>query len=197
MTFKSAFAISIASFALTACVSANGTDGSIASRYPTLTTLGEAIYTGDVIVSEASDAQLSGDATFSGAVAAVLDDTDDTRAYGDLQLTANFSDGTISGKADNFDIYAYAPKGDEIDGTYYYAQDLAGSLDIDGTITNDTLTADMDGVLTDDEDYAIDATMNGTFADVDGSLVAVGTIEGSYGGYELSEDGGFFLATED
>ncbi|MBU2935533.1 MULTISPECIES: hypothetical protein [Pacificibacter] len=171
-------ALAVATLPLAACLGSE--DNELPDNYEEVSSLYEAVQNEELEV--ASEELMSGTATLSGAIAiADLGEDEDLEAIGALTLTANFTTDKVTGTADSFALYEYDTS--EVEAS------LTGSLDIEGDISGTSMTADLEGTLTDDEDHDVALTMDGTFYDSDGALAVVGDIEGMID--DDSVEGGF------
>ncbi|PTQ71884.1 hypothetical protein [Celeribacter persicus] len=189
MRFLTLAAVSAATLSLAACggssVDGDMSDVDLPPQYDSLEGLVSAAEKDEL--ETASESQMSGTATMTGALAiGDIGEDEDLEALGDLSLTANFTSGTVSGTADNFALYN--------EDTLEVDTDLTGSLSINGTISGTSLTADADGILNDGEDHTLDLAMSGTFYDYEGDLAVYGDVSGNIDG-EYHEGG--FAAVED
>lgn len=133
-----------------------------------------------------SAAELPNSAQLNGFVFTSFLNNDDAM-LGDVNVTANFAGGTMTGKATN--VRYYAANSSEPRATFQ------GSLDIDGVIVQTSFFVNIDGSLSAQVqenstsylvDVEVDADSLGTFGKLDGGLVAVGDVDGSM---LYSEDG--------
>lgn len=189
MRFLAMAALSAASLSLAACggssVDGDMSEADLPEKYASLEDLVSKAENAEL--EEASENQMSGTATLSGAMAiGDVGEAEDLEAIGDMSLTADFTGGTVTGTADGFGLYN--------DDTQELEDELTGSLAISGTISGTTLAADASGTLTDDEAHIVDMNMDGTFYDYEGELALYGDLEGTVDGdyYE-----GGFAAIED
>lgn len=179
-------ALAAATLPLAACLGGGGdSDGDLPENFEEIADLYDAAEAGEL--DEASEEMMSGTATLAGAIAIFdVGEDEDLEVIGDLTLTADFTEDEVSGTADNFAIYT---SDDEVEAT------LSGSLTVDeGSISGATMTADLWGTLTDDEDHDIDMVMDGTFYDADGDLAVAGDIEGTID--DEYHEGGFAAIEE-
>lgn len=178
-------ALAIATLPLAACLGSGGSeDNSLPDNYDEVSDISDAAENDEL--TEASDELMSGTATLSGAIAiADVGEDDEFEVIGELSLTANFTTDEVTGTADSFGFY------DEDD---EFAASLTGSLDIDGDISGTSMTADMTGTLTDDEDHDVDMYLDGTFYEYDGALAVAGDLSGTIDDEEY--DGGFAAIEE-
>lgn len=189
MRFYAMAALAASTLSLAACMGSSG-DGDMSEvdlpeRYNNLEGLVSAAENEEL--DEASESQMTGTATLSGALAiSDLGDNEDLEAIGDLALTADFTGGTVTGTADNFGLYN--------EDTQDLDTALSGSLDIEGDITGTALLADAWGTLTDDEDHSVDLAMDGTFYDYEGDLAVYGDVSATIDGEDYE---GGFAAIED
>ncbi|RPE66979.1 hypothetical protein EDD53_1382 [Pacificibacter maritimus] len=159
--------LAAATLPLAACLGSGDTE--LPDNYEEAISLYEAVENEEL--EEASEELMSGTATLSGAIAiSDLGEDEDLEAIGELTLTANFTTDEVIGTADNFALY-------EEDSSEVEAS-LTGSLDVEGDISGTSMTADLEGTLTDNEDHDVALTMDGTFYDADGALAVVGDVEG-------------------
>ncbi|MCF6443330.1 hypothetical protein [Nereida sp. MMG025] len=111
--------------------------------------------------SEMDDlANMNATATFQGNAAVCAPMPNCTNAMvGDLQLTADFGQGSLSGKADNFLNYnTNSENVSNVQGEIIFSN---GDIGFDGP---NTYTADMQGSLTSGSlEVAVDGAMTGTF----------------------------------
>jgi hypothetical protein len=177
MKFYQYLAAAACTVSLSACnttVSGTGGSGSgtdLPDEFSSLEDLVTQVEAGSL--SEAGGSLMSGTVAMTGAigVSGVGEDGND-EAIGDLTLSANFNDGSISGTASGFDFYDSAGnQGDAIGGTLT----VAGAA---GSITGASLNADVDGTLIDGPDNVlVDGTISGTFYDYNGDLAAAGDFD--------------------
>lgn len=187
MRLISIIAASSAALTLAACgdSSDSAEDYEVPAGYEDLAGLIEANDNDEL--GEATAAQMSGTATLEGAMAIYdIGEDEDLELIGDLAMTADFTNSTVDGTADGFDLY------DVESGTPVEA--ITGSLTVDGVIMGSLFEATADGTLSDSEDdYGFELDMTGEFADYEGDLAATGDIEGEIDG-EYHEGG--FVAVE-
>lgn len=188
--------LSVIAISLTGCLGSSGgvsSDAIIPAEFAHLGDVLAALDNGEL--PEASSEQLTGSATMVGAVS--IDDVDDANTLnliGDLSMTMNFNDGTLSGTASGFDLYESAT-GDAIsDGV------LTGALNVSGTVVGTGLTGNMNGTLleehnidtlTDNHNHNIEMAMGGTIFNNSGALVASGDMSGTIDGE--AQTGGFVV----
>jgi len=178
-------ALAAATLPLAACLGGGGnSDGDLPENFEEIADLYEAAEAGEL--EEATEEMMSGTATLEGAIAFEdVGEDEDLEVIGDLTLSANFTTNEVTGSADSFEIYT---DDDEVEAT------LSGSLEVDGDITGTTMTADLWGTLTDDEDHDISMIMDGTFYDADGDLAVAGDVEGTID--DEYHEGGFAAIEE-
>ncbi|MGD9919080.1 MAG: hypothetical protein AB7U46_13770 [Paenirhodobacter sp.] len=133
----------------------------------------------------------TGQASMSGhiGVADVGEDGDLT-AIGALALDVDFDGGTVTGSASDFGLYN-SDSGNK-------TENITGTLDVAGTLSGSTMTADASGELSDGEtpsDVAL--TMTGDFYDDGGDLLVYGDVSGTIadaadGGDSQTVEGGFY-----
>lgn len=134
----------------------------------------------------ATNEMMSGTASLTGLFGVSnVDDDEELEAIADLSMNADFDNGTVTGNVTNPVIYNQE--------TNKEVAKMAGTLDVDGTITGSTMTASANGVWTDDEDHTLDMDMSGSFYENEDKLVAYGDVSGTIDGN--SKDGNF-IATE-
>lgn len=145
-------------------------------------------------LSEAGASLMSGNVSMTGAIGVGDVGADGNQeAIGDLALSVDFNDGSVSGTASGFDFYdVNGNQGDAIGGTLT----VAGAA---GSITGTSISADVDGTLVDgSENVGVDGTISGTFYDYNGDLAAVGDFSALLTTSEGSENvEGGFAAIED
>ncbi|MGJ8530434.1 hypothetical protein [Maritalea sp.] len=175
-------ALAVATLPLAACLGSE--DSSLPDSYDEASDIYDAAENDEL--TEASDELMSGTATLSGAIGiSDIGDDEDLEAIGELSLTADFTNGEVTGSAYSFGIY---------DGDGELDTSLTGSLDIDGDISGTSMTADLTGTLSDDEEHDIDMDMEGTFYEYDGALAVAGDLSGTIDDEEYE---GGFAALED
>ena len=143
-------------------------------------------------LSEAADSLMSGTVSMTGAIG-ISDVGDDEEVIGDLALSVDFNDGSVSGSASGFDFYdADGNQGDAIGGTLT----VAGAA---GSVSGASFGADVDGTLIDGSDnVTVDGAISGTFYDYNGDLATVGDFNALLTTPEGSENvTGGFAAIED
>ncbi|MBU2888875.1 hypothetical protein [Celeribacter halophilus] len=182
-------ALAAATLPLAACLGGGGdNDVDLPENFEELTDLYDAAEAGEL--EEASEEMMSGTATLAGAIA--FEDLGEEggevfEAIGELALTADFDENTITGTADNFALYVSDT--DELEGT------LSGELTVDGDITGTTMEASLQGDLVEGGDSnVVDMTMEGTFYDANGDLAVTGEV---YGYIDDEEADGGFAAIEE
>lgn len=145
-------------------------------------------------LSEADNSLMSGTVSMSGAIGvADVGDAGDEEVIGNLSLSVDFNDGSVSGTATGFDVYdANGTQGDAIGGTLT----VAGAA---GSITGTSINADVDGTLVDGPDnIGVDGTISGTFYNYNDDLAAAGDFNATLTTPDGSEDvEGGFAAIED
>ena len=119
---------------------------------------------GDVLVpTNPGDMPDNGTATYTGGMATAA--YVETGIIGEMEMTADFDAGTVSGSASNVNLL--------VDGNSdIESQMLTGSLDIDGTITGTSMeasmTGDLGGVIQGfSATFAADMDLDGEFASSD------------------------------
>lgn len=179
-------ALAAATLPLAACLGGGGdNDSELPENFEEIADLYDAAEAGEL--EEASEEMMSGTATLAGAIAfEELGEDGELEAIGELALTADFTSNFVTGTADNFALYVTDT--DEVEAG------LSGSLDVDGSISDTGMAADLWGTLTDDEDHDINMTMLGTFYDADGDLAVAGEV---YGWIDDDEADGGFAAIEE
>ena len=175
-------AILVSASALASCggASNSSSDNELPAQYEGLAGLVEAAEAGNL--AEASPSMMAGTATLAGALE-VSDVGEDSglNALGDLALTADFTEGSVTGSVTNVGLYD--------SDTQDLDTEMSGSLAVAGSITGASLMAGATGVLTDDEPHDVDLAMDGTFYDYDGGLAVYGAVTGTIDGQ--AEEGGF------
>jgi len=199
MKFFNYIAVASLTASLAACSSSSGGDGGgsdgevdLPAEFSSLEDLLTQADAGSL--SEADGSLMSGTVSMTGAIGVGdVGEDGNQEAIGDLALSVDFNDGSVSGSASGFDFYDSAGnQGDAIGGTLT----VAGAA---GSITGAALTADVDGTLVDGTDnILLDGTISGTFYDYNGDLAATGDFDATITTPEGSEvlEGGF-AAIED
>ncbi len=165
----------------------------------------------DAVEQIAAD-DLPSSAEMTGFVGVETDE--DAAVIGDVTATADFDAGTLTGTASNFTEYEISGTEDNLTGER--VQNLDGTLDLDGTITSGaletTFTGDLTGTLTGTTDEPgtetdltadVDLEVAGNFGTMDGTLIAVGEVEGDvdvtvdgFGTETITTNGGILYLEE-
>lgn len=133
----------------------------------------------------------SGQASMSGYMGVgEVGENGDQDAVGKLALDVDFDGGTVTGQASDFALYDQE--------TESKTMDLSGSLDISGTLSGNSMSANASGELSDGEtpsDVALG--MTGNFYDDNGDMVVYGDVNGTIadaadGSDSQSVEGGFY-----
>jgi len=184
--------LSLIVFSLTACGTAGGdsdsnSSGTSPSDYETYNAAHDAITDAGLRASAvplgtaAADAR-SDTVEMSGIYGIQSDDLLGTDAIlGEMSMTANFGNDTVSGSMTNNFIAFDDASGAHVEGS---AEPLSGSMTYVGTVSGDGITSHFDGILTrvDGTQYDLYVDMTGTFYTVtDGTLTELGAI-GNFGG---------------
>lgn len=134
----------------------------------------------------------TGQASMSGYIAAGgVGDTGQSTAIGDLSLDVNFDANSVGGTASNFGIY------DGSGSTLTKTAGVSGTLDVAGTVSGSSLSANATGQLTDGTVPSdINVAMDGKFYDDNGTLLVQGKTSGTAtptdGSGSNTLSGGFF-----
>ncbi|MBU0643184.1 MAG: hypothetical protein KJ731_10970 [Alphaproteobacteria bacterium] len=184
--------LSLIVFSLTACGTAGGdsdsnSSGTSQSDYETYNAAHDAITDAGLVASavalgaSAADAR-SDTVEMSGIYGIQSDDLLGTDAIlGEMSMTANFGNDTVSGSMTNNFIAFGDTSGAHTEDS---AEPLSGSMTYVGTVSGDGITSHFDGILTrvDGTQYDLYVDMTGTFYTVtDGTLTELGAI-GNFGG---------------
>lgn len=173
-----------ATLALAACGGSSGGGGSADVSLPAQFADLEAVVAAGEAgnLAEAPANMLAGTASLSGGFGVGdLGDDQNLELLGDMSLSADFDQGRLTGSAENFALYDQ-DSNEAVD-------DISGSLTIAGNIAGATINADASGVLSDNEDHAVEMAMDGSFYQYDGNLVAYGDTAGTIDGEQY--EGGF------
>ena len=121
---------------------------------------------------------LRGSASYEGRAMGVSDEDEGSEVTyrAGVKLDANFDTGKLTGTLENFAIY---------DALEDVKEDISGTLAVNGNISEDKLTATVNGDLRGESDFAVtaDGTMNGIFVQ-ENAARAIGTIDLSTSGGE-------------
>ncbi|MCG7494382.1 hypothetical protein [Thalassobius sp. Cn5-15] len=175
---------------LAACSSSGGdSDGDI-DLPAEFSNLEDLLTRADAGSLNAADASLmSGTVDMTGAIGVGdVGDSGNDEVIGNLSLSVDFNDGSVSGSATGFDVYdSNGNQGDAISGTLT----IAGAA---GSVSGATFDADVDGMLVDGPDnITVDGVIAGDFFDYNGDLATTGDFDATLttsGGTE-NVSGGF------
>ncbi|QPM90065.1 HupA family protein [Pseudooceanicola algae] len=178
-------ALSVVTLGLAACSSSDDdmSEVDLPAKYDYLEGFVAAVE--DDSLAHADAGMMTGTATLSGALE-VSDVGEGLAALGDLDLSADFTSGTLTGSVT--DVGLYDEDTQELDTS------LAGALNVAGTISGSGLAATAIGTLSDDEDHALDLHLDGSFYDYEGDLATYGDVTGTIDGEDVE---GGFAAIED
>jgi hypothetical protein len=154
----------------------------------------EALATKAAAAVEPAEEELSGTATMTGVAILELGDTPllaGDPVVGNMEVTADFEEGKITGAATNLAFYTVEGEGEEA--TIGQVDEyITGQLDLVGTISEDDFVGDLTGDLSYSESQTVEGvavtvdlsgdvttTVDGSFLSNDGDLVAAADIEGS------------------
>lgn len=117
---------------------------------------------------------------------------------GRISLDADFTGGTIEGRAGDFSVTEFA----DVQQTSFITNEvLAGTLAItNGTITDTTMVADMNGTLTGAAgSYGVSGTLDGEFVEVAGQSIVGGFADGTISNPNATQDSllGVFMAFQE
>ena len=193
-TFSLAAAL-LATGLLAACSGSSGSSGRTQSNFDDAIDFIDAAGPDAENIRSVSVDQLPNRATMSGQMLAGMDRAEST-FVGDATATANFATGRIAGRATNFTEYESSAACDSSRWsacTGREIQDLGGTLDIAGRITDTTFSYDTQGKLTGTDaelgPVVADIHMDGVgrFGQLNNQLVAIGVQGGTA---VLSSDSG-------
>lgn len=174
MNYKFPLAVLAACLALSACKINNATSGALTSAEAQNVDTTYQDYQTRINNGSLTTTTPTGQATMAGyvGVSGINPQDSTTTAMGNLNMDVDFDAGTLTGKASNFGIYNGSPLTKQ--------NDVAGTLDVTGTVSGASMSADATGALSDgssNPDFNLKLT--GKFYDDAGTLTAVGDVSGT------------------